>query len=131
MFLYYNAPLVQIELDTESIKMPALMVSIMNGRRMGGGFMMAPQSQNSDGLFDLCLVGQVSRIGILGLISQFMKGAQASHSKVTMHQSKNVRVHALQGSLPAHADGETLCTAGDSLLIELLPASLPVFCPVD
>jgi diacylglycerol kinase family enzyme len=33
--------------------MSLLMVSIMNGRRMGGGFMMGPAALPDDGLFDL------------------------------------------------------------------------------
>jgi diacylglycerol kinase family enzyme len=41
IFLYYHAPLVEIDFDGEILTLPALMVSIMNGRRMGGGFMMA------------------------------------------------------------------------------------------
>ena len=60
-----------------------------------------------------------------------MKGPQANHPKVNMLQSKVVKVTALQGSLPAHADGETLCTAGDSLAIELLSSALSIVCPVD
>lgn len=129
MFLYYRAPLVRIELDNDMVKLPALMVSIMNGRRMGGGFMMAPQSKIMDGLFDLCIVGQVSRMGILGLIPQFTKGTQAGHPKVSMRQSRQVNVIAEQGSLPAHADGETLCTEGKTLSLELLPGVLEMVCP--
>lgn len=129
MFLYYQAPLVRIEMDDSEVKLPALMVSIMNGRRMGGGFMMAPQSKIEDGLFDLCIVGQVSRMGILGLIPQFTKGTQAGHPKVSMRQSRLVTVVAEQGSLPAHADGETLCTEGKTLTVELLPGALDMICP--
>jgi len=129
MFLYYRAPLVRVELDDDMIKLPALMVSIMNGRRMGGGFMMAPQGKNADGLFDLCIVGQVSRMGILGLIPQFTKGTQADHPKVSMRQSRLVKVVAEQGSLPAHADGETLCTEGAALELELLPGALEIVAP--
>ena len=129
MFLYYQAPLVRIELDKDVVKLPALMVSIMNGRRMGGGFMMAPQSQVADGLFDLCIVGQVSRLGILGLIPQFTKGTQAGHPKVSMRQSGRVVVVAEKGSLPAHADGETLCTEGKTLSLELMPGALEMISP--
>lgn len=126
MFLYFRAPLVRIELDNDTITLPALMVSIMNGRRMGGGFMMAPNSRIDDGLFDLCIVGQVSRMGILGLIPKFTKGTQAEHPEVRMRQSRLVKVTAEKGSLPAHADGETLCTEGESLSLELLPGALDI-----
>jgi diacylglycerol kinase (ATP) len=130
MFLYYRAPLVRIDLDGETMRLPALMVSIMNGRRMGGGFMMAPTSKIDDGCLDLCIVGQVSRLGILGLIPKFTQGTQVGHPKVSMRQSRLVTVTAEQGSLPAHADGETLCTEGEALAIELLPEALEIVRPV-
>ena len=45
VFLYYHAPKVRIEVDDRTYEYSALMVSIMNGRRMGGGFHMAPKSR--------------------------------------------------------------------------------------
>jgi len=53
IFLYYTAPTMRIEFNDQVIVQPALMVSIMNGRRLGGGFMMAPDGLMDDGLFDL------------------------------------------------------------------------------
>ncbi|MCX7682931.1 MAG: YegS/Rv2252/BmrU family lipid kinase, partial [Anaerolineae bacterium] len=55
VFLYYKAPLSRIEYDDQTIVQPSLMVSIMNGRRMGGGFYMAPDGEPDDGRFDLCI----------------------------------------------------------------------------
>ena len=51
IFLYYQAPQVQIEYDTQTMSLPALMISIMNGIRQGGTFYMTPESENDDGLF--------------------------------------------------------------------------------
>ena len=129
IFLYFKAPMVRIELNGETFVQPSLMVSIMNGRRMGGGFMMAPQGLLDDALFDLCIVEQVSKPGIFGLIPKFMQGTQATHPAVRMLRSNRVVVTALQGSLPAHADGETLCTAGETLSLSVLPAMLEVIVP--
>ena len=126
IFLYFHAPRMHIQIDGETIIQPSLMVSIMNGRRMGGGFMMAPTASPEDGLFDLCIAGQVSRLGILGLIPRFMKGTQATHPAIKTRQSRAVHVVTLEGVLPAHADGETLCTEGRELTIELLPGQLEI-----
>ncbi len=128
IFLYFHAPLVRLEYDGQSMELSALMVSIMNGRRMGGGFMMAPDSSNNDGLLDLCIARQVSRGRVFALIPHFLKGDQATQKSISMVRAKQVKVTAIQGSLPAHADGETLCVAGDSLAIELLPAQLTLIC---
>lgn len=126
IFLYYHAPLVKVEYDGQELTLPALMVSIMNGRRMGGGFMMAPEGEPGDGLFDLCIVREVSRARIFVLIPRFMAGTQAAHPAITTVRAARVSVTALKGSLPAHADGETLCTEGNRLDLELLPQQIQV-----
>lgn len=128
IYLYFDAPTVQIELDGETITQPALLVSLMNGRRMGGGFMMAPESLSDDGLFDLCITGKISRLGVFALIPRFMKGSQKGHPAVQFKRSRKVDIKAIQGTLPAHADGETLCTRGDQLTLEILPRCLELVC---
>lgn len=126
VFLYYKAPLVAIEYDGQTVTQPALMVSVMNGRRMGGGFLMAPQGQPDDGLFDLCIARQVSRARIFGLIPHFLRGTQATQEPIRTGQARRVVVTAVEGVLPAHADGETLCTDGRRLELELLPCQIEV-----
>jgi diacylglycerol kinase (ATP) len=118
IFLYFTAPTIQIEYDGETIIQPSLMVSIMNGRRMGGGFMMAPDAQVDDGQLDICIAGQLSRFGILTMIPRFMKGTQASQPQIKIFRAKKVHLTAIEGSLPAHADGETICIAGHELIVE-------------
>jgi YegS/Rv2252/BmrU family lipid kinase len=126
VFLYYKAPLAKIEYDGQTITQPSLMISIMNGQRMGGGFFMAPEGKPDDGLFDLCIAREVSRTRIFGLIPHFMRGTQATQEPVTMGQARRVVVTAIEGALPAHADGETLCTEGRRLELELLPDQIEI-----
>ena len=128
IFLYYQAPRVRIEFEGQSIETSALMISIMNGRRLGGGFMMAPQGQSDDGLFDLTIAAEVSRLRILTLIPHFLRGTQSTQREIRTAQACHVTVRALQGSLPIHADGETISTDTDQLSVELLPAQIDVLC---
>jgi diacylglycerol kinase (ATP) len=128
IFLYYRAPLTRIEFGEQTIEQKSLMISIMNGRRLGGGFMTAPDAEIDDGLFDLCIAGQVSRLGILALIPRFMNGTQASRPSVAMGRTKRITVTAIEGVLPAHVDGETLCTEGTELTMEILPRQIEVIC---
>ncbi len=126
MFIYHNAPILKLDFNGESSEIPALMVSIMNGRRMGGGFLMAPEGQTDDGLLDLCIVSQVPLRTFPGLIGRFTKGTQADHKAVRMVRTQAITVSAVTGRIPAHADGETLCEVGEALTIKLLPARLEV-----
>jgi diacylglycerol kinase family enzyme len=126
ILLYHHFPLLRIEADTLQVEQPALMVSIMNGWRLGGLFKMAPQARLDDGWLDLCIAGQVSRASMLALIVHFMRGTQFSHPAIRAARVRRLHICALQGVLPAHADGETLCTAGHELTIDVLPQALQV-----
>ncbi len=129
IYIYYKAPTVRLEMDDKTVTVKALMVSIMNGRRMGGAFFMAPDSRSDDGQFDLCVVSQVSRSEIFKLIPRFMKGSQAGHPAVQFIRTHKLVASAAEGTLPAHADGETLCTEGHHLDIELLPGQFELITP--
>ena len=127
MYLYFNAPDVHIQVDDRQIDQKALMVSVMNGKRMGGGFMMAPEGVTSDGKLDICLVDQVSRPEMFKLIPRFMKGTQFDHPAVMGLRSGRIIVTGLNGGkLPAHADGETINLDGKHLEIEIFPRAMEV-----
>ena len=131
IFLYYKAPLVEVDYDGLTAKYPVLMVSVMNGRRLGGGFMLAPNGKINDGRFDLTLAKEVSRPAIFGLLFKFMAGTQAEHPAIFTDQAATIKVTALKGVLPAHADGETLCVDGTELTLQIVPNALDVLTDLD
>ncbi len=126
IFKYAKAPVYEITLDDGVLRQPFLMVSVMNGRRMGGAFMMAPEGNPSDRTFDLCLAGDVHQMRILPLAATFISGTQGKDRAVSMRRSTKITVRAIEGRIPAHADGETICTEGELLTIEILPDALDV-----
>jgi diacylglycerol kinase (ATP) len=129
LLLQYHSPLVKITCDDVTVTQPSVMVSIMNGRRMGGGFMMTPESISDDGLLDLCVAHQVSRATILMMLPRFMRGTQAGHPAIQFIRSRKVTIEALEGDLPTHIDGETICTNARRLEIEILPGAIEVVAP--
>lgn len=124
IFIYFKPPEVRIEVGDRNYTVTALMVSVMNGRRMGGGFMMAPTAVNDDRLFNLVIVNKVPQIAMFGLIGKFMKGTHAEDPAVQTCQGDRVIVTALKGTLPVHADGVTVCEAGQMVTIDLIPRGL-------
>jgi diacylglycerol kinase family enzyme len=128
IFVYYKAPQVRLEYEGRVMELSTLMISIMNGQRMGGGFLMAPQGNPSDGALDLCIARQTSKGRILALIPKFTSGAQAGQPEIQFAQARQVSISAMNGGLPAHADGETICTDGKELRVELLAGQLEVIC---
>lgn len=126
MFIYRNPPQLRIEVNGKEYIKNALMVSIMNGPRLGGGFFMAPEALLDDGYLDICLVDHVKMLSVLNLIGKFTKGTQAEENAVEMIRTKNISVYAQTGSIPCHADGETICEQGQSLTVEILPKTLDI-----
>ena len=124
IFIYYKAPNVHLRYDDNEIMQPSLMISIMNGRRMGGGFFFAPKGDPADGWFDLCIAASAAKLRIFQLIPYFMKGTQATQKEVKMGRARKVLVTAVGGTLPIHCDGETVCYEGKELTIELLPLQI-------
>ena len=124
IFIYFKPPMLEITLENKTFQMPTLMVSVMNGQRMGGGFMMAPTAKPNDGVFDVLLVKEVPQSAMIGIMLKIMKGTQASDPAVSTAQTRKLFVKSLNGEIPAHADGVTVCEKGTELTIEILPAEL-------
>ncbi len=125
VFIYYRAPFTTIGLEGAEIKAPMLMVSAMNGRRFGGGFLVTPEARIDDGLLDLCLAHRVSRPAILGLIPHFIRGTHVSKPPVKMARARRVVVASDDG-LPSHVDGEIYTSNARRLEIEILPKCLSI-----
>jgi diacylglycerol kinase (ATP) len=119
-YIYFKPPRVKAVFDKETLDDHFLMISVMNGRRLGGGFMMAPNGIPNDALFDVCVARKVSKGNVLKLIPHFMKGDQYDYDPVSLIQTTTLKATALDGTLPVHVDGETLCTEGKELDVTLL-----------
>ncbi len=126
LFLYYKAPLLRLEYNGQSITKKLIQISIMNGQRMGGLFMMAPQSEPDDGLFDLCYVDEIKQTRMIGVMAKYIKGTQAESTAVTTGRAPAMHIEALEGTLAVHADGETIAEDGRSLHVECLKKQIEV-----
>jgi YegS/Rv2252/BmrU family lipid kinase len=132
IFLYYKAPLVSVRYDgrkerSVTRELPLLMASVANGRRTGGIFMIAPQAVQDDGLLDLSLARQVSRLGIFRLLPHFVRGTHGAQPTVTVDQTAHITIASAQ-DLPVHVDGEIIRTDAHRLEVSVLPRRLRVIC---
>jgi diacylglycerol kinase (ATP) len=126
IFIYYKAPTLEIQMDSETIQMPSLLVSIMNGKRIGGGFRTAPDASLDDGLFDLCIAEEVSRPRMLTLLPHFLRGTQATQPEIQLKKSRMVKITAIKGVMPIQVDGEILDNACQEVTIDILPRQLEI-----
>lgn len=127
-FIYNKAPLATIEYGQHTLTQRSLMISMMNGRQLGDGFIMAPDSKPDDGLLDLCIAEQVTPLRIFEMVPHFMRGDQATQREIKTGRAAHIRITSQDGPLPAQTDGEIICTDGSYLEIELLPLQLEIIC---
>jgi YegS/Rv2252/BmrU family lipid kinase len=118
------SPVLEISYDDKKIMLNAIIVSITNGRRMGGTFFMCPKALLDDGLLDLCITKHSTRMKITGLMMHYIKGTQEGCEGVTTGRAVEIKLKALKGGMPAHCDGETVCTDGKELAIRCVPGAL-------
>jgi len=122
---YEPSPVLQINFDGKEVTLPAVLVSIVNGRRMGGSFYMGPNAVLDDGLLDICYVQhQKSRFALLKIMSHYTKGTQGECNGVTFGKGVRFHLKALEGGMAAHCDGETVCYDGKELEITCIPNAL-------
>jgi len=125
IFMNFKAPRMTIEYDGVKIEKPVMLVSIANGFREGGGFLIAPDAKPDDGLFDVVIADEVSQLTMLRLLPHFLRGTHVDLDPITIVRAKQVNVSSPDG-LIAHVDGEVLCTSAPSIQCEILPGALEV-----
>jgi diacylglycerol kinase (ATP) len=119
---------VRITLDGQPLPQHAVtLVTVCNGRRVGGGFYLTPAAQPDDGLFDVIVADQMSRLRLASFITRVMRGTHVSAKPVSIYRARHLVVEGERG-LPGHGDGEVLCTAGRHVEFEILPGKLRVWC---
>jgi YegS/Rv2252/BmrU family lipid kinase len=124
---YYQAPLTTIQVDDQTIVQPSLLVSIMNGHRVGGSFYVTPDAEMDDGVFDVCIGRQMSRLRMVGFVPQFLRGTHTGDKLVTMARGRRVMVDS-ETPWAAHVDGEIYGVGARRYEVEILPQRLRLQC---
>ncbi|HEX6926140.1 MAG TPA: diacylglycerol kinase family protein [Longimicrobiaceae bacterium] len=84
-----------------------LLFAVGNGRRTGGGNVLTPVADPSDGLLDLCLVREMSRVEFLRLLPQLRAGEHLGHPAVVYLQLPAFTLESDE-ELSVNADGEPI-----------------------
>ena len=122
---YDPSPLLRIRCDEKEITLSAVIVSIVNGRRMGGSFYMGPNALLDDGLLDICWVRRPpTRLKLINIVLHYPKGTQSECEGVGLDRGSIFHLTALEGGMAAHCDGETVCYDGKELEISCIPGAL-------
>ncbi|GAP19994.1 diacylglycerol/lipid kinase family protein [Leptolinea tardivitalis] len=92
-------------IDGEPVDQETLMFTVCNGRREGGGFLLAPDAVQDDGVLNYTLVGVIPRLAMFSAIPHFLKGTHAGLNYVKTGTFKKIEIKSNK-PLWIHADGE-------------------------
>jgi diacylglycerol kinase (ATP) len=96
-------------LDGQQFERHALGVAVANGAWYGGGMRIAPGAAIDDGLFDICLMGQINPMQLLALLPRLYAGTHAGHRAVEFFRGRELRVEPVSSAdVSCQADGELL-----------------------
>jgi diacylglycerol kinase (ATP) len=129
VFLEWQNTEVSVELDgKDGIRRDARMhdVIVANGRWHGGAMRLAPDAEPDDGMFDVVLIGDITKRDFVTTAPKIYKGTYLAHPKVELLHASAVAVDA-QGHLPIELDGEQVGTTPATF--EVVPGALRVRVP--
>jgi diacylglycerol kinase (ATP) len=101
---------------------------VCNGRYLGGGMMMCPDAEPDDGLFDVLLIGDVTKRDLLFVLPKTYRGKHLPHPRLELLRGRVVTVDADE-PLPIELDGEQPGTT--PARFEILPRALRLRVPAE
>lgn len=103
--MHLRAHSYRIRLDENHFDVEATLVTVANGPSYGGGMKICPDAKIDDGLFDVMVLAQVSRIELLKVFPKVYSGNHVGHPAVTIYRCQEIEI---QGSGSSFADGEPI-----------------------
>ena len=101
-------------------------VIVANGRYLGGGMLMTPEASPDDGLFDVLLLGDLTKADLVKTMPKVYRGTHLPHPKAELLRGAAVSVDS-EVALPVQLDGEQPGTT--PVRFELVPKALRLKVP--
>ena len=92
-------------LDGDRVEQESMFIEVSNTRYTGTSFLIAPDAQPDDGLFDITLVRKLGRTRLLRLFPTIYKGEHVRYEEVTTYRAREITIEGPVGLLLA-PDGE-------------------------
>jgi YegS/Rv2252/BmrU family lipid kinase len=126
VFFGWQTGEMRVSVDGESRSGKMIDAVVCNGRYLGGGMMMCPEAEPDDGVFDVLLIGDVTKRDLLLVLPKTYKGKHLPHPRLELLRGKVVTVESAE-PLPIELDGEQPGTT--PARFEVLPGALRLRVP--
>ena len=95
----------KLKLNSESLEIKAAAVIVANSAYFGGGMKICPDAETSDGLLDVCIIGDVGKFDLLRSFLKVRTGDHVDHPKVSIYKASEIEI---TGTGIIRGDGEQL-----------------------
>jgi diacylglycerol kinase (ATP) len=126
-FLGWRNTDVTVTFDGDERRGPMHDVIVANGCWHAGGMKLAPDARADDGLFDVVLIGDVSKLDFVTTSPKLYTGGHVGHPRVEVVRAATVTVDAAR-PLPIEVEGEPVGTT--PARFEIVPRALRVRVPL-
>jgi diacylglycerol kinase (ATP) len=126
VFARWRNAQITVSVDGEERSGAMYDVMIANGRYLGGGMKITPDADPSDGLFDVLLIGDISKRDLVVTLPKIYRGTHLPHPKAELLRGARVSIDA-PIALPVQLDGEQPGTTPATF--EVVPAALRLRVP--
>jgi YegS/Rv2252/BmrU family lipid kinase len=116
----------RITIDGEVLELPMFLVAAANTPWYAGGMFMAPHARPDDGLLEIIIARDLTRVETLGVLPKVFSGDHLKHPKVSHRAGREIRVES-DVPLAVHADGETVGRV--PAVFRAVPQALEVIVP--
>jgi diacylglycerol kinase (ATP) len=126
VFARWKTGEMRIIVDEEARAQKIIDVLVANGRYLAGGMMMLPEAEPDDGLFDVLVIGDVTKRDLLLTLPKSYRGKHLPHPRLEVLRGRVVTVDADE-PLPIELDGEQPGTT--PARFEVVPGALRLRVP--
>ncbi|AZO11871.1 MULTISPECIES: diacylglycerol kinase family protein [unclassified Mesorhizobium] len=130
-FMRYRFQNVRITIDDgDAVEARMALVAVANGKFFGGGMMIAPDADLSDGEFDIVIVRAANKLGLIRDIRLLYGGRHRNHPAIAILRGRKVLVEPVGD---AEKNGALVDIDGESpgripATFEILPGALTLRC---
>ena len=121
---YQSIPL-KISLNGRLVEEKIFMISICNSKSEGGGFIVAPDAKNNDGLFDVTIIRHISYMKLLLNLNKALTGNLNKLKEVETIKGESIIIES-EYPMPVHVDGEVITLNAHKVEASILKSALKV-----
>jgi diacylglycerol kinase (ATP) len=98
---------INLNIDSKELNKNLILLTVANGTTFGGGFRLAPDADISDGLLDICMIGDIPPHKRFLNIHKLSNGTHGKLKEVELSKTKSVTIEE-NPFIIGHIDGEYL-----------------------